>query len=204
MLRLVGFLKYVIVNFGPILVFYGTQHFYGLKLAILFSVIFAAGGILMRKLRKEPIPRFFKITAGVTLLFGIIDLSLRESIFFKYEASLVNLLFAAYFVYTAVAPRRPLVLEFYEQTKATEGKPFTETRYEVIQYFRLLTVAWAGYFTVKSVIYFWVARNYTIEQAMVIRATAGNISLYAMVFLSVFLGKKLFSAAKRMGLLRQA
>jgi hypothetical protein len=49
-----------------------------------------------------------------------------------------------------------------------------------------------------------MAWNLSLEQGMIIRAVAGSASLYFMIFLSIFGGKKLFPVLKSWGLLPNA
>ena len=79
-------LKFIYNNFGPLVVFYITKHFWDLKPAIAISVIFSILDLSFRAYRKNPISAILKFSVVMTILFGVVDLYSKESFLFKYEA----------------------------------------------------------------------------------------------------------------------
>ncbi len=115
-----------------------------------------------------------------------------ESIFFKYEAALTNLIFGIYFVLGAFS-KKPLVQEFAEK-----GKKFDNPNsQDLVYYFRVFTLIWAVYFCGKSGFYLWVvSQQYSTEKMLAIRGVVGSGSLYAMIALSTLGGGRLFAVTK--------
>ena len=85
--KLRGLLKFAFNNFGPVIVFYAVNHFYGLKPAIAVSTIFSVGEIAYKIRKGQKITGMFKFTALITLVFGAVDLYAQQSFLFKYESA---------------------------------------------------------------------------------------------------------------------
>ena len=185
---------FVFNNFGPLVVFYGANHFFGLKPAIACSAVFSILEIGFKLYRKAKITTLFKFSAVMTLIFGAVDLYSRRSFLFKYEASITNI-FTAFFFGSTLVAEKSVIQDFYEKGK--DPKPMTRDR---VAYFRLLTSVWVLYFLLKAGAYFWIARHYSLEQGLAIRTIAGSGSFYAMLFVSIAGSKKIFPALKSFGL----
>ena len=196
--KILPFLRFVYNNFAPLLVFYGVNHFYGLKPAIAVSAVFSILETAFKVHRGEPITGLFKVTALMTLVFGAVDLYAQHSFLFKYESTVTNIFMGVFFG-SSIFSNRTVIQEYYQSTK--DPKPMTPDR---VAYFRLLTMAWVLYFFAKAGAYFWVASNFSLEQGLVIRALLGSASLYAMLFLSIVGSKKLFPVLKKWGVLPAA
>ena len=69
----------MIKNFGPLLVFYITNHFYGLKIAVAMPLIWILGKIAWSLVRKAKLSLFFKYPAAISVIFGLVDLYLQQS-----------------------------------------------------------------------------------------------------------------------------
>ena len=190
-----AFLRFVLNNFGPLVVFYAVNHFFGLKPAIGASTVFTLAEIGTRYFRKQSITGIFLFTAVLTLVFGGVDLCAQQSFLFQYESVATSLFMAAFFGATLVS-EKSIIQDYYE--KSGNSKPLTRDK---VAYFRILTGVWVFYFLVKAVAYFWVARNYSLEQGLAIRTVLGSGSLYLMLFLSIVGSKKLFPLMKQLRLL---
>lgn len=188
--KLKGFVLFAVREFGPLLVFYAVNHLYGLKPAIVSSIVFGIGQILYLRSRGQRISTLLKFSLALTLVFGALDLYLATPIFIKYESVGTNILVGLFFALTLRAGETPLIQEFAEARWQKEGKvvPLTEERKYVLWF---CTAVWAGYFFVKAAFYFWISSTRSLEQAMAIRAVVGNASPYALMFLNISFGKHL-------------
>ena len=193
--RVTGVLKFVFANFGPLVVFYATNHFYGLMTALVVSVIFSIGEICWKMYRREKLTMMFKYSATITLIFGGVDLFLQQSVLFKYEAALTNI-FTGLFFASTLRGDTSLIEEFAR--KQVGDKPFTIDHH---WYFRFLTGLWAFYFFVKAAVYCWLASRYSLEKAMLIRAVVGNVSQYALMGFSMFGARPVFMLLRKFKLL---
>ncbi len=174
---------YLLKNFGPLIIFYAANHYYGLKPAIVCAIGFTMVEVLYLLVKKQPFSSFFKFSAGMTIVFGLADLILENPMFFKFEPTVTNLV-TAFFFGASLWTEKTLIQEFTE--KRDGNKEMTAER---IQRCRWLTLIWVGYFFVKAIIYFFVAEKYSIEEALLIRSTYGTISFYILLGWSIFLSK---------------
>ncbi|MFH1263483.1 MAG: septation protein IspZ [Pseudomonadota bacterium] len=192
-------MTYAFANFGPLIVFYATNHFWGLKPAIAMAVIWTIGEIVYKRTRREKTTMFFKFSATIAIVFGLIDLTLKDSFLFKYEASMTNVIVGLFFGAT-IFGEKSIIQEFFERKKnLTEPmKP------KQVLFFRWLTVLWVAYFIAKAAFYGWVSWKYSIERALVIRGIVGNTSLALLILGSFALGPQIYRLADKLGLLRSA
>lgn len=181
MQKLKKILGYIFANFGPLIIFYGVNYFFSLQLAILFSVLWTVVEIAIRKVQRKPIGRFFIYTAGVTIIFGAIDLYMKQSVFFRYESALTNFITGLFFA-TTIFDTKSMLQELAENS----GRLKVDMTPERLQYFRVLTGMWVMYFWLKAAVYVWVATHYTLEEGMIVRLIVGNITLYTMIGISMF------------------
>jgi len=197
MKKIGGLIGFLLLQFGPILVFYGANHFYGLKAALIASTIWTAGEIAFQVARKKPLSTFFKFSAAVTLVFGSLDVYLRRSVFFRYEAALTNVLVGIYFASTLFG-EKPLIQEFAESQGLLANLELTSDRK---YYFKFLTVMWSAYEFLMAGFYIWVASNYTLEQGLAIRGVVGNATFYGLLFISIFGAKSIKQVLGKLRLL---
>ena len=195
MSKIYKILAFAISNFGPLIVFYGTNHFYGLKPAIITSLLFTAIEVAYKLKKKEEITVFFKFCVATTVIFGAFDLYMQKSVLFKYEAALTNLIVAGFFG-LSLRSGKSIIQEFAE--KSSNASKYTIDHFF---YFRVFTAVWTFYYIVKSAIYFWMASHYTLDEGFMIRVTAGNISDYVFIGVSVLGGRLFFNLMKKAKLL---
>ncbi len=191
-------LTFAFANFGPLIVFYALNHFFGLRAAILSTLVFTAIDWAIRKAKKEKLGSFYIYSVVITVVFGCFDLYLNKSIFFKFEAALTNFLMAAVFG-VSLFGEKTLIQRIAEETKhpsMPNGAVIPSTP-EVALMLKIFTVAWTLYFALKAVLYVWLASIYSLERFLVIRTIIGNVSLGAMALLSVVCGKPLFKLISR-------
>lgn len=192
MLKIINF---ALLNFGPLIVFYAVNHFYGLRTAIITSIAVAIIEVIYMILKKKTITGFFKFTVVVTLIFGILDLFVATPVFFQYEPTLTNIITGIYFGMTLWS-EKSFIQEWAEKKAGTTIK-----NPDAILRYRILTVVWTIYFFVKAGIYAYVSRQYSIEKALIFRSTVGTISFYGLLAVSIFFGTKIIMFFQQRGLL---
>lgn len=192
MKRIRDFLKWLLLNFGPLIVFFVVKNTAGLKPAIAATIAWSIGEFTyVAAWKREKPTQFFYFTMGTTLLFGWIDLYSDIPFLFRYEAVLTNILTGIYFGAT-VFVGKPLIQEFAETTNTEDVKTLGAKIY-----LRYLTVVWAGYFFVKALIYFYLAHSdLSLEQVTVIRSVLGPVSFVAMLGGERILRPKFIKALK--------
>lgn len=195
-----SFLKFIFSNFGPLIIFYFANHFWGLKAAIAASLIYSVAEIVQQKIKREPITPFFIFSASTSVLFGAIDLYLPQSVLFNYEPSFTNVITGIFFIVGAFN-KKPLLQELAEKRKRFENPNSPD----LVQYFRIFTLIWAAYFFIKAGFYAWLAnQDMSAEKMMAIRSSIGGGSLYVMIGLSIFGGRRFFHLMKSFGWLTEA
>ena len=198
MKNLRSFLRFAFSNFGPVIIFYVINRFYGLKPAIVISTTFSIFEIASKLKRKEKINSLFKFSAAMTVAFGAVDLYSQQSFLFKYEPCVTNI-FTGIFFGASLFAKKTVLQEFRE--KQDFSRPFTRDR---VAYFRILTGVWTAYFIVKAAAYFWMASHYSIEEGLLFRSVLGTGSFYGLLFVSIVGSKYVFPILKRSGLLPPA
>ena len=196
---LLGLARFAVAEFGPLIVFYALLAAFGLKVAIAGSVLFILADVLRRRLRGVAFTRIYTLSAGLTVVFGAIDLLVRTPFMLNYESVITSLALAGFF-FAGARGERPMIQEFAEQR---EGKPFP-ARADITVFFRILTYAWAGYFLLKAVAYFCLAQTgWPLSETMAIRSVTGPVSL-GLMFLISFQGRRIFVLMRRLGWLPDA
>ncbi len=195
MAKLAAAARFVLAEFGPLLVFWAVALSFGVKPAILGSLVAIVADAAWRKRKGMASTRLYLLTSGLTLAFGAIDLAATSPFMLKYEAAVTNVATGAAFVVGAMG-EKPIIGEVAEQ----RGETFPPTR-EIRAYFRLFTLAWAAYFFVKAALYVWIVWTLPMLQAMALRSVVGSISLGLMIAVSVTQGRRLFFLCRRLGLL---
>ena len=188
--------SFVLTEFGPLVGFWLLLGTLGLKPAIVGSIAIILVDALWRIGRGESFTRLYVLISGLTLAFGVIDLSLADPFLVRFE-SVANNLATGIVFFVGAFGRKPLIQELAERRQAT---PLPE-RADVRRFFQLFTLVWAAYFFVKAAFYFWIALIFPLAQAMAIRSIIGGISLGLMILVSVTQGRRLFDLCRRWGLL---
>jgi intracellular septation protein A len=180
-------LRFAIVEFGPLIVFWTLTLTLGVKAAIAGSLLVIVVDSGLRLVRRLPFTRLYLVVSTLTLGFGAVDLLAATPFLLVYEAPITNLLTGAAFVLGAFG-EKPMLLELAEQRP---GADFPRTE-EVRRFFRLFTLIWAAYFFLKALFYLWIAATLPLTQALALRSVLGSISLGVMIALSVTQGRRLF------------
>jgi intracellular septation protein A len=195
MSRLAAVVRFILAEFGPLLVFWTLAATLGVKPAILGSILFIVADAAWRWRKGLKFTRLYLLVSGLTLVFGLIDLASTSPFMLKYEAVITNAVTGLAFVAGALG-EKPIIQEVAEQ----RGETLVATQ-EVRAFFRLFTLVWAAYFFLKAAFYLWMAWTFPMLEAMALRSVAGSISLGLMIAVSVTQGRRLFFLSRRLGLL---
>jgi uncharacterized membrane protein len=187
------FIKFLFENFGPTLVFYGVNHFQGLKQAIGITALFTLADMLWKALRGVRVNSLFKFSAATTLIFGAVDLYSSQPFLLKYESAATTAITGLFFAASFLSERTVI------EDLVLQKNPTLLTRPGLLPFLRAITAVWTTYFILKAAIYAWVAQRYTLEEALLIRSTYGTASLYLLIFASSVGGRPLFRVLYNQG-----
>ena len=188
-------------DLAPGIVFFGANHYWGLRVAVLSSFAFLALDLAWKAWRRQKPSGLYVYAAAVTGIFGALDLYLKRALFFRYEAALTNVLSAVFFAST-LRGGRSLIQDVAEKTMTAEGVAMSADH---VFYFRLWTLIWVAYFLAKAAVYAWLAASpLSLERLLIVRAVIGNVTLYGLIALSVASGKAGFFVLRRWRLLPSA
>jgi intracellular septation protein A len=194
-----GLVAWVFHEFGPLLVFYGTNHFFGFVPAISASMAWSVAAVVYAKVKKQPITGLLKFSIAMTVVFGAVDLLVQGPMLFKYEAVVSNLATALFFGLT-LRQEKSVIQQAAERRALLSGKPLTLTP-DTVYFFQLSTIVWTSYFVLKALVYLWIGANYGLEEALALRVLIGNVSFYGLLFVNIFLARPLIAALRRMKLM---
>jgi len=193
MRAVLGFVRYVLMEFGALIVFWVALYTTGIKPAIAATVIFILLDASYRWWRKLPVTRIYVLTSALAVGFGCIDLLTTNPFMIKYEAVITNVATGMFFV-AGSRGEKSLIQEVAERRSQFPDR--ADVRY----FFRLFTLTWAAYFFVKASVYLWLGMTLPLEQALALRTIIGGVSLACMFGLS-FAGRQLFFFCRWLGLL---
>ena len=196
MRKILSVARFVALESGPLAAFWILSLTLGVKAAIAGAIVVLAVDLLWRWRRGLAFTRLYKLTSGLTLAFGAIDLMSAEPFMLKYEAPITNLAIGAAFAFGAFGAK-PMIQEVAEQR---EGAPFPGGP-EIRRFFQIFTLFWAAYFFAKAALYFWLAWTLPLAQAMALRSLIGGVSLGLMMAFSITQGRRMFFLLRRLGLL---
>ena len=195
MIRIYNLIQFLTINFGPLAVFYIANAFWGFKTAVLASIATTVLEFLYLKIQKHKISSFFYFTALIVIVFGVLDLTIKEPFFFKFEATLTNLFFAIFFG-LSLFKDKSIIQEFAETQKRTSEEQSEDKKF----FFRMFTIFWCAYFTVKAVFFLWINFSNEINQALLIRMAVGKVSFWVMMFISIGIPRQIWNVMERLKL----
>ena len=187
-----------VLEFGPLLIFWVLLWTVDLKIAIGVGVALMLLDAGYRRWRGLAISRLYLLSAGLTVLFGCIDLFAQTPFMLKYEDVITSIVIAVAFAWGARG-EKSMIQGIVEQQ---QGDAF-EDGPDIRRFFKLFTLLWAGYFLLKAGVYFWLGEILPIDQALTVRPVVGIVSLGAMMLLC-FRAQLLFDFALKLGLLPKA
>ena len=194
MQRVLGFLRYIVMEFGALIVIWVALYFFGIKPAIAATIAFILLDALYRWRARKPVTRIYVLTSTLAVVFGAIDLYAANPFMIKYEAVITNTVTGIFFVVGARG-EKSMLQEMAERRQQFPDRP--DVRY----FFRLFTLFWASYFFIKAAVYLWLGLILPLERALALRVVIGNVSLVAMLALSFLGGRRLFFLCRWLGLL---
>jgi intracellular septation protein A len=198
MTKLAAVARFALAEFGPLIVFWLLTLAFGVKPAILGSIVFILADAVWRWRKRLTFTRLYLLISALTLIFGFVDLVATSPFMLKYEATVSNVATGIAFVVGALG-EKPIIQEVAEQ----RGQNFVATD-ETRAFFRLFTLVWAAYFFLKAVLFAWMAWTMPMLEAMALRSVIGGVSLGLMIAVSTTQGRRLFFLCRRFGLLPKA
>ncbi|WP_420607961.1 hypothetical protein [Novosphingopyxis sp.] len=198
MSRVLPLIKGLLHNFGGLVLYWTVLLAFGVKPAIVVTLLFISGEGGWRLKTHRPFPPLWWFANGAALLFGVIDLWARTPFMIRYEGAIINLVTAGAFALGALGPQ-PLVLRIARQHKSD----IPADRPEVIRFFRAFTLAWALYFVARAGAFLWIMSAFPLAQALAIRTAVAWTSLGVMLLAS-FNGRRVFDACQRLGFLKSS
>jgi intracellular septation protein A len=198
MTKLAAVARFALAEFGPLIVFWLLALAFGVKPAILGSIVFIIADAVWRWRKGLRFTRLYLLVSALTLVFGFVDLVATSPFMLKYEAAVSNVVTGIAFVVGALG-EKPIIQEIAEQ----RGETFVATD-EIRMFFRLFTLVWAAYFFLKAILFVWMAWTMPMLEAMALRSAIGGVSLGLMIAISVTQGRRLFFLCRRFGLLPRA
>lgn len=195
MSKMVALIRWLVRDFGPLLVFYGTNVAFGFVPAVLTTIAWTTVEVGLLLWRKQPISGFLTFSATVTVGFGLIDLVFQSPVLLRYESVVTNLFTGAFFGLSLRA-KKSFIQEAAERRAELQGKPMTLTPV-VLAYFRGCTIVWTAYFFLKAAVYAWVNTTYDFNAALALRVLIGNVTFYPLMGASIFLAKPIIAVMKR-------
>jgi intracellular septation protein A len=196
--KLAAVARFALAEFGPLIVFWPLALAFGVKPAILGSIVFIIADAVWRWRKGLKFTRLYSLVSALTLVFGFVDLVATSPFMLKYEAAVSNVVTGIAFVVGALG-EKPIIQEIAEQ----RGESFVATD-EIRTFFRLFTLVWAAYFFLKAILFVWMAWTMPMLEAMALRSAIGGVSLGLMIAISVTQGRRLFFLCRRFGLLPKA
>ena len=194
MRRALGLLRYAFAEFGSVIVFVIGLYAFGIKPAIVATIVWIAGDAIQRAVRRLGFPQVWLFANGLVVVFGGVDLFAATPFMLRYEPVVTNALTGLVFAAGAFGDK-PVIQLLAE----ARGRSFPEGA-EFRRFFQVLTFIWVAYFVLKAVVYYWLATHLTLEEAMPIRAVVGPGSLVVLLALS-FRSRPLFLLLRRLRLL---
>jgi intracellular septation protein A len=196
--KLAAVARFALAEFGPLIVFWLLTLAFGVKPAILGSIVFISADAVWRSRKGLTFTRIYLLISVLTLVFGFVDLAATSPFMLKYEAAVSNVVTGVAFVVGALG-EKPILQEVAEQ----RGEKFVATD-EVRTFFRLFTLVWAAYFFLKAILFAWMAWTMPMLEAMALRSVIGGVSLGLLIAISATQGRRLFFLCRRFGLLPKA
>src|SRR5208282_63221 len=112
--KLAAAARFIIAEFGPLIVFWTLAATLGVKPAIAGSILFIVADAAWRWRKGLAFTRLYLLTSGLTLVFGAIDLAATSPFMLKYEAAVTNVATGGVFVLGAMG-EKPIIQEVAEQ-----------------------------------------------------------------------------------------
>lgn len=188
--------RWVLLNFGALIVFQLTKHFLELKWAIAISMAYAVAEILWLKSRRQTVSPFMLFSLAVVLVFGGLDLWLENEFFMKLESGLMNLMMAGVFGISLFREKSVV-----EELAESQGRIHKDTTADKTFFFRVITTIWFLYYVLRAVLFTWV--NFTVSgsESLIVKTLFGTASFYVLLAASLGLSRQLWDLLLKLHLM---
>ncbi|MFT9063892.1 MAG: hypothetical protein ABF430_08810 [Acetobacter persici] len=195
MKRLTGTLGSLFHTFGSLILYWAVFLLFGIKPAIAVTLAFIVAEVIWRVTTRRPFPALWWFSNIMAMVFGLVDLYAKTPFMLRYEATVSNLITAAFFAAGAVG-EEPLILRLAASSR--NGDTIPKDRPEIIQFFRAFTVLWAAYFVARAGVFLWVMTAFPLTKALMLRTVISWVSLGIMMLISMN-GRRVFMLCQRLG-----
>jgi len=168
---------------------------FGLKAAIVVSLLWIFIELLVRLWTHSKPTAIFWVSAGVTAVFGGLELYLDNSFFIKIETGATNLIFAMLFGQSLLR-ERSLVQELAERREPSLSEADPRDRKF---FFKLLTSIWTLYYLIRAGVFTWLNFHQTFTSAIYLRLALGATSFWILLLASIFLSPFLWRLMRKAG-----
>lgn len=127
------------LDFGPLLIFFGVFHYYGIYPATGVLIISSLIAALAIYLRERKIPTMHLITAIVVLFFGGMSLLFHDERFIKMKPTIVNLVFAG-ILFIGVLRGKGLLKYLFGEAMQLSDSAWKQCSFRYACFFLLLAV----------------------------------------------------------------
>lgn len=176
----------LIADLAPLAVYYGSEALWGTRTALILSIVWVFGEATAWRLLGRKLTPSFLLTAAVTLLFGAVDLHFSGPERGALEPAATYLLTAA-FILSLLFLGRAIFAEMAEK----QGRPLPAFTPGQVTYAKLLVWLWAGVFTGKAALAYWVAAQPARAPLLWVRILQGYPALISLAAASLLLPRAL-------------
>jgi hypothetical protein len=194
--RAAGTLKWIIADFGALLIFLALSLTLGSKAAIAGSLLFLLGDAARRLHAGIAFNKLYVLTSVLAVTLGVIDLLSPVPFILKYEPAFSSAATGLVFLAGARGPKS-MIQELAERRR---GAPFVE-RPDLARFFQIITLVWAAFFAARAVFYVLIAEEMSLSHVLIVRSAIGTGSLALMILLSLTQARRFYALCQRMGLL---
>lgn len=189
-------IRWLLLNFGVLILFQLTKYFWGLKWAIGVSMTYAVAEIVWLKIRKRTISPFMLFSTAVVLIFGALDLQLSNDFFMKLESGLMNLMMAGMFG-VSLFREKSIVEELAEH----QGRVSKEKTPDKTFFFRVITTIWFLYYILRAVGFTWMNFAMADGESFIVKTLLGSASFYVLLAASIGLSQQLWNLLLKLRLM---
>ena len=151
----------------PVILFFIAYKIAGIYTATAVAIAASLVQVGWNHWRHGKVETMHWVTLGLIVFFGGLTLLLHDPVFIKWKPTVVNWLFAAAFMGSALFMERNLLQRMMDHAIALPG-----------EIWKRLNLAWVGFFVVSGLANLYVAYNYSEE-------TWVNFKLFGMLGLTL-------------------
>ena len=158
----------LLVDFFPILLFFGAFKFYGIYIATPVAIVATAVQVAFVWVRTRRVESMHLITLAVIVVFGGATLYFQDELFIKWKPTVVNWLFAAAFLLSQIFGARTAIERLLGSKVVLPPTVW-----------KRLNLMWASFFVVVGGANLFVAYNFDTD-------TWVNFKLFGLIGLTLF------------------